>query len=129
MSNYFSLLLIVGGAFHLFFAFFHAAFWRFKFLNWQEELPRMSPINQAVFQMLNVAVIVFMLLIGYISIRFSYELPTTELGKVLLLGTVFFWIARLVGEFTLKDKTLKPTPKLIIAFIIIILIYILPLIL
>lgn len=125
MANYVSILLITGGVYHLFFGFFHIFFWRVKFLNWQEELPRMSPINRSVIQMLNIAVIIFIFLIAYISLAYSSELLNPGLGRVLLLGTSFFWLARLIGEFTLKDGT-PAKPVLVFAFVIGILLYLLP---
>jgi heme/copper-type cytochrome/quinol oxidase subunit 2 len=124
MANYASILLIAGGIYHLFFAFFHIFFWRVNFLNWQEELPHMSPINRSVIQMLNIAVIVFMFLIAYISLEYYSELLTPGLGRALLLGTSFFWLTRLIGEFTLKDGT-PAKPVLVFAFAIGILLYLL----
>ena len=123
MSNYASLLVIVGGVYNLLFGLFHISFW--KLFNWRDELARMSPINRAVIQMLNIAVIVFLLMIAFVSMVYSHELVTTNLGRTLLLGTSIFWMARLVGEFTLKDGT-QANPKLVTAFLVGILLYVLP---
>ena len=121
-------LLILGGIYHLFFGFFHVKFWTFAFLNWQQELPRMTPMNRAVMQMLNVAVIIFMFLIAYISLRYTNELLTPGLGQSMLWGVVIFWTARLAGEFTLKDGA-PSNPKLVAALSSGILLYLLPAIL
>lgn len=75
--------------------------------------------------MLNIAVIVFLLMIAFVSMVYSYEPVTTNLGRTLLLGTSIFWMARLVGEFTLKDGT-QANPKLVTAFLVGILLYVLP---
>lgn len=123
--NIFEILLIVGGIYHLAFGFFHIMFWRFRFLNWREELSHMSSINRAVIQMLNVAVIIFMILVTYISLRYSQELPTTSLGRDILLGVSAFWLARLGGEFILKDG-IPAKPGIVIACTIGILLYLVP---
>jgi len=120
--------LVAGGIYHLFFGFFHAKFWTFGFLNWREELPRMTPINRAVIQMLNIAVLVFMFLIAYISLRYTQELLTPGLGNTILFGVVIFWSARLAGEFTLKDGT-PANRKLVAVLISGILLYLIPAIL
>jgi hypothetical protein len=125
MNDYAVNLLIAGGVYHLFFGFFHIAFWQMEFLDWQKELPRMSAVNRTVIQGLNIAVIVFMFLIAYVSFQHSYELLMTGLGKTILLGTTFFWLARLIVEFTLKKRG-SAKPILVIAFIIGILLYLLP---
>jgi uncharacterized protein with PQ loop repeat len=125
MDNYATMLVVAGGIYHLFFGFFHMFFWHAKFLNWREELPRMSPVNCAVIQMLNVAVIIFMFLIAYISLAYSQELVRPGLGRTLLFGTVIFWVARLIGEFTLKNSA-QVKPGLVVTLIIGILLYLLP---
>lgn len=119
-------MLIAGGIYHFVFGVFHSMFWRFKFLNWREELPHMLASNLAVIQMLNIAVIVFMLLVAYISLRYSKELPTTSLGRDLLLGVLVFWVARLGGEFILKEG-MPPKPGIVIACVVGILLYLVPL--
>jgi len=124
MINYAPVILIAGGIYHLFFVFFQMTFWRGKVLNWKEELPRMSPINRFVIQMCNVAVIVCKFLFAYISLLYTRELLTPGLGRTLLWGIVLFWLARLVGEFTLQDTLTK---RGLVASIIGILLYLLPL--
>lgn len=125
MAIYAPGLLIAGGIYHLFFGFFHIAFWRTNILNWHKELPHMSPTNRAVIQMLNAGVIVFLFLIAYISLLYSRELLTPGLGRALLLGTSIFWLARLAGEFALKDGA-PAKPGLVVASAIGILLYLLP---
>ena len=88
----------------------------------------MTPINRAVIQMLNIAVLVFMFLIAYISLRYTQELLTPGLGNTILFGVVIFWSARLAGEFTLKDGT-PANRKLVAALISGILLYLIPAIL
>lgn len=85
----------------------------------------MSCINRAVIQMLNVAVVVFMFLISYISFRYSQELLTISLGRDLLFSVSIFWFVRLVGEFTLKD-CIPVKPGIIVACNIGILLYLVP---
>jgi hypothetical protein len=123
MSNTASCLVVVGGIYNLLFGIFHLSFW--KLFNWGEELSHMSPINRAVMQMLNVAVIVFLFMMACVSMVYSDEMVTTGLGKTLLLGISIFWITRLIGEFTLKNGT-QINPKLVIIFLIGIFLHILP---
>ncbi|HWR40264.1 MAG TPA: hypothetical protein VN611_12265 [Patescibacteria group bacterium] len=121
------MMLLVGGIYHVAFAFFHLMFWRFRFINWREELPKMSALNRAIMQMFNVAVIVFMILVAYISLRYSQELTTTDLGRDLLLGVAVFWLARLGGEFVLKEG-LPAKPGIVAACVLGILLYVTPVI-
>jgi hypothetical protein len=59
------ILLYVGGTVSLFFAVFHLLFWQLG--NWPEELPRLSPGNSGIMQMLNVASMYMMLFAAFIS--------------------------------------------------------------
>ena len=118
-------LVLAGGVYHLFFGFFHAAFWKMKPFNWREELPAMSPVNRFVIQGMNIAVITFMFLIAYVSMRHTGELLTTPLGKTILMGTAIFWLVRLVVEFTLKERG-AAKPALVIAFLLGVMLYVLP---
>lgn len=77
--------------------------------------------------MLNVAVVIFMILVAYISLRYSQELPTTSLERDLLLGISVFWLARLGGEFILKDG-IPAKPGIVVACVIGILLYLMPVI-
>ena len=102
MREYANLLLCVGGVYHLLLGVFHILFWKLKIFNWKEELPQMSGINSAVMQLLNAAVIVFLLLMAYISLFHQQELLNTGLGHTLLVGISLFWLVRLGGEFLIK---------------------------
>ena len=117
MVSYMPYLLIIGGVYHLSFAIFHISIWWLKKFNWKEELPRMSLINRSGIQMLNVAVIIFLFLIAYVSFRYPEELLSSNLGKVLLFSTSFFWLARLIGELVFKDKNSINLPLLIFCVI------------
>ncbi len=121
----FQFFLLAGGIYHLFFFFFHAMFWRFGFLNWQEELPRMSKTNRAVIQMLAVAVCVFLLITAYLSLRYPQELLTTGLGRDLLVGIALFWLTRLIGEFSFKAHS-DSSPAIVAVCTLGILLYLLP---
>nr|WP_320147729.1 hypothetical protein [uncultured Anaeromusa sp.] len=118
-------LVLAGGVYHLFFGFFHAAFWKMKLFNWREELPVMSPVNRFVIQGMNIAVITFMFLIAYVSLRHTGELLTTPLGRTILIGTAVFWLVRLIVEFAFKKRG-AANSLLVIAFLIGVLLYVLP---
>jgi hypothetical protein len=119
-------LVLAGGVYHLFFGFFHAAFWKMQFFNWREELPAMSPVNRFVIQGMNIAVITFMFLIAYVSMRHTEELLMTPLGRTILTGTAIFWLVRLIVEFALKERG-AAKPVLVIAFLFGVILYMLPL--
>ena len=92
--KYPTLLLIVGGVYNLFFAVFHISFWWLKKFAWKEELQHLSPLNRSDVQMLNLAVIVFLLSAACISFGFPKELTETCLGKTFLCVVALFWLMR-----------------------------------
>ncbi|AJQ25675.1 hypothetical protein SAMN04515679_0522 [Pelosinus fermentans] len=125
MGEYVVGILIAGGIYNILLAVFHIMFWRMDKFNWKEELPKMSSINMAVIQLLNVAVIVFFFLISYISIFHTRELLSSGLGKTVLLGVSLFWLIRLGGEFTFKKGT-PANPVLVVILVIGALLYLIP---
>ena len=89
-------LIIIGGFYNIGLVLFHLAFWRI--FNWGEELGKVSFLNRAVTQVLNISLMFAFILISYISLAHSGELLSTPLGNSLLLLMALFWLARSVQQ-------------------------------
>lgn len=73
-------------------AAFHLGFWRL--FRWNEELPKLHPVNRGVMQALNVMLTcVFLFMAGVLLLR-PAEVTGTPLGRLLLAGMTLFWIVR-----------------------------------
>jgi hypothetical protein len=97
-------LLIIGGFLWLAVFVFHVLFW--KLFRWKQELIKLSDVNRAVMQVLNLCLMWVFLIFAYVSIFHADELLTTGLGKSVLIGMVLFGIFRSVEQvifFNLKD--------------------------
>jgi hypothetical protein len=90
------IFLMAGGIFSLSIAIFHLTFWRL--FRWQEELPRLSVLNQGVMQVLNIQLTLMIAVLGFVSLGFSKELSSTALGQVFVWSMVLFWLARAVQQ-------------------------------
>ena len=89
-------LLIIGGFYNLVFAIFHLLFW--KIFKWDSELNKLSFINRAIIQVLNLCLTFCFLLFAYISFFHLSELLTTSLGKTFLIGITVFWFLRSIEQ-------------------------------
>ena len=125
MQEYGRFLIGAGGIYSLLLSVFHCCFWRWPMLDWKGDLPKLSPINRAVMQMLNVAVIVFLFWLGFVGLAYGTELQQSSLGRSVLMVGAVFWAARLGGEFLLK-KDLKPSVGLAIILTAGIFLYLIP---
>ncbi|MCX5807550.1 MAG: hypothetical protein NT010_16035 [Proteobacteria bacterium] len=86
----------IGGFYNMGFLVFHAMFW--KLFNWKNELPRLTHINAAVMQVLNLCLMFCFLLFAYISLFHTSELGTSSMGRVLLLSIALFWLIRAIEQ-------------------------------
>jgi hypothetical protein len=86
----------IGGFYNMGFLVFHAMFW--KLFNWKNELPRLTRINGAVMQVLNLCLMFCFLLFGYISLFHTSELVTSKMGRALLLFIALFWLIRAIEQ-------------------------------
>ena len=89
-------LLIVGGFYHLGFAIFHLFFWRL--FNWEKDLTSLTIINRAVMQILNLCLTFVFIVVAYISVFYSTEMLSTNLGKVIIASISLFWLIRFVEQ-------------------------------
>ena len=101
-------LIIIGGFLWLAVFVFHVFFW--KLFKWKQELSKLSDVNKAVMQVLNLCLMWVFLIFAYISIFHTDELLTTGLGTSVLIGMVFFGVFRTIEQvifFDLKDNRSK----------------------
>lgn len=89
-------LIKAGGYFNVGLALFHLSFWRI--FNWHDELARVSALNSAVMQVLNISLTLAFVIFAYISFMHAGELLTTPLGHSLLVLMALFWLARTIQQ-------------------------------
>lgn len=82
--------------YNLGFGLFHLIFW--KLLRWRVELPRLSPVNAAVMQILNLRLTWLLFLLAYIYFAHPGALAGTPLGRALAWGAWLFWAGRAVEQ-------------------------------
>lgn len=93
----YKIIIYLCGLHALSFAVFHAMFW--KMFRWKEELPKLSRVNRAIFQILNTRIIYVFLFIGLTCFIFPDELHNNDLGKAFLIAGSLFWLGRLIEQF------------------------------
>lgn len=89
-------LIRIGGIYNVGMILFHLSFWRI--FNWNEELGRVSFLNRAVMQVLNISLIFAFTIFAYISLVHTSELLDSPLGNSLLVLMALFWLARSVQQ-------------------------------
>ena len=101
-------LIIIGGFVWIGLFLFHALFWRL--FDWKNDLENVTPINKAIMQVMNLALMFFTLIFAYVSFFHIDELLTTPLGTTILTGIVSFGVFRTILQFLffdLKDSRSK----------------------
>lgn len=86
----------IGGFYQIAFLVFHAMFWRL--FKWKQELPKLTHINGAIMQVLNLCLMFCFLVFGYVSLFHTSELTTSGIGRALLLFMALFWLVRAVEQ-------------------------------
>jgi hypothetical protein len=89
-------LIRIGGIYNIGLILFHLSFWRI--FNWNEELDRVSFLNRAVMQVLNISLMFAFAIFAYISLVYTSELMNSPLGNSLLVLMALFWLARSVQQ-------------------------------
>jgi len=121
-----TLLLDLCGIYNLAFAIFHLFFW--KLFKWKEDFRKNSVGNRAIIQILNIRLIYIFLLMAFIYFIYPQQLIETELGLVLLIGFLGFWVGRTIEQFIFLRVKSKMVTILTIIFFFGIVIHLLPLI-
>ena len=86
----------IGGFYQIAFLVFHAMFWRL--FKWKQELPKLTHINGAIMQVLNLCLMFCFLVFGYVSLFHTSELTTSGIGRALLLFMALFWLVRAIEQ-------------------------------
>jgi hypothetical protein len=92
----------IGGFYQIAFLIFHAMFW--KIFKWRLELPKLTPINGAIMQVLNLCLMFCFLVFGYVSLFHTSELISTGLGRSLLLFMALFWMVRAIEQLVFFSR-------------------------
>jgi hypothetical protein len=89
-------LIIAGGFYTIGLIVFHLLFWRI--FDWRQDLKRVSYLNRATMQVLNISLTFAFITFAYVSFAHTTELLTTPLGHSLLALMALFWLARSVQQ-------------------------------
>ncbi len=90
-------MIFLCGFYALGFAVFHTQFWRL--FKWKEELSKLSSINRAIMQILNLRLIYFFIFVAVACFVFPDELLTTPFGHFFLIGMSLFCLGRTIEQF------------------------------
>ncbi|RPH28923.1 MAG: hypothetical protein EHM93_18075 [Bacteroidales bacterium] len=121
-----TILLFLCGFYNLAFAVFHVSFW--NIFKWKEDLKKNSIGNRAIIQILNIRLIYIFLLMSFIYFFYPSQLIETEIGFVLLIGFLMFWIGRTFEQFIFLRVKSRMVNILTIVFVLGIIIHLLPII-
>ena len=103
-------IIFLCGLYALGFAIFHTQFW--KLFKWKEELAKLSSINRAIMQILNLRMIYFFVFVAAACFIFPNELATTSFGHFFLIGISLFCLGRAIEQFVFV-KTDHPMAHLL----------------
>jgi len=99
-------LILTGGILSIVMGIFHITFPRF--FKWEEEFNKMSKGNRLVFYTIHLALILFLMGFGLISIIFVTELALKEgVSLGFLLMASLFWLWRTIWQITYFRKLRK----------------------
>ena len=88
-------LIKAGGLYNIALIIFHLLFWRI--FNWNEDLRRLSFLNRAIMQVMNLSLVVVFAMFAYLSLIHHGQLLSTTLGRAVLLSiSVFFFLRALL---------------------------------
>lgn len=88
--------IIAGGFYAIGLIMFHLLFWRI--FDWEQDLKRISFLNRATMQVLNISLTLSFIIFSYISLVHATELLTSSLGHSLLMLIALFWLARAIQQ-------------------------------
>lgn len=120
----YSFLIWIGGFFNLAFLIFHDFFW--KIFNWNDDLKKLTPINRAIMQVLNLCLIFVFLIFAYISFFHIEAMLTTSLGLTMTVFIAMFWGIRAVLQFVFFSRTRPVSYIFFVIFVIGCLLYLIP---
>ena len=97
-------LVIAHGIITILFIIGHSSFW--VLFDWKSELLRLSPVNNQVMQLLNIAVICVLLLVAFCSFFRRSEILGSQLGRTLLIGWGLIMYVRAASGLLIEDITI-----------------------
>lgn len=86
------MIVHIAGVFNVLCGLLHLAFP--KLLGWQKDLQSLNPINQATMKILNICLMLFWFVLGYLYLMHAPEVVGTGLGVALLVCMSIFWVVR-----------------------------------
>ena len=89
-------LILAGGVFHVVFAVFHLFFW--KLFRWRSELAKLTSLNRAIVQVLNLCLTFVFVVFAYVSLVHTSELLSTALGRSLTVLIAASWYLRALEQ-------------------------------
>jgi hypothetical protein len=98
-----SVLLSIAGYYCIVFFAFHLSFW--KLFRWKADLQRITPMNQAIMQVLNLRLAYVFLMIGIALLLYQADIIGTGFGKYLLIVMSIFWIMRAIEQIIFFDRS------------------------
>lgn len=116
-----TIMLMIGGCFHVAFAVFHLLFWRL--FDWKNDLSSLRWINRQVMQILNLCLTFVFLIFAYVSFFHAEGLLSTSLGHTMLLLISVFWLLRAVEQVVSFRLRAAPSAVIFIVFVVGVVLY------
>ncbi len=87
-----NIILSIAGFYCIAFAILHLSFW--KIFHWKADLQRLTDVNRAIMQVLNLCLTFVFLVIGFAVLLYQPDFLGTKLGAFILISMAIFWILR-----------------------------------
>jgi hypothetical protein len=110
------IIIKIGGLYNLGFLVFHAMFW--KLFKWKKELPKLTRMNGAIVQVMNLCLMFCFLFFGYISLCRTSELIVSSMGRALLLFIALFWLIRAIEQLVFFSHKRRASITMFILFLL-----------
>jgi hypothetical protein len=105
MNHLPEILLIAGGLFNIGLAVFYLFFW--KVFHWKKDLAKLTSVNRAIMQTLNICLIFVFLMMAYVSFFHRAGMLSTNLGNSPLIFFSLGWFLLAVEQvifFKIKHR-------------------------
>ncbi len=87
------LIVRLAGGYNVLCALLHLLFP--KMLRWKNDLASLSPANRAGMKIMNLCLMLFWLIFGYVYLFHAPEIVGTGLGRSILVSMIVFWVVRI----------------------------------
>ncbi|MBU0515037.1 MAG: hypothetical protein KJ621_09715 [Proteobacteria bacterium] len=87
------MIVRLAGGYNILCAIIHVLFP--KMLRWKKDLASLAPANRAGMKIMNLCLMVFWLIFGYLYLFHAPEIAGTGLGRSILMSMIVFWVARI----------------------------------